>query len=263
MLTGLLLGWATWRAILVGSAIPVVVMGLLIGWLLRRSKEAMAASISQSANAAVKAKSPMSPREYLRNLGRLLVNPAVFCLSLISAIRALTQNGLSTFLPSFFMNLMHISPWLSGVYMTVIQIAGIIAAPVAGRVSDRLGRKRVVRASLVTTSLGIFLLVLLNVPWLFVAFLGVVGFFLFAVRPVLMAWAMEVAPKELGGAVVGIQFGFQSGFAALAPVIGGWIADTWGLIYTFYFLAATILVSNFLVYFVPEPARTEEAQISR
>jgi hypothetical protein len=35
-----------------------------------------------------------------------------------------------------------------------------------------------------------------------------------------------------------------------APVLGGWIADRWGLMYTFYFLAATVLVSNVLVIFV-------------
>jgi MFS family permease len=158
------------------------------------------------------------------------------------------------------MNLMHLSPWLSGIYMTVIQIAGIISAPISGHVSDRHGRKRVVRGALFSTSLAIFFLVFLNIPWLFVVFLGVVGFFLYSLRPVLIAWTMEVAPKELGGTAVSVQFSFQSALSALAPVLGGWIADAWGLMYTFYFLAAMLLLSNLFVIFIKESVRLEASQ---
>jgi MFS family permease len=176
----------------------------------------------------------LSLGEYVRGFGKLLINPNIFLLSLISGIRSLTQNGLSTFLPSFFMNLLQLSPWLSGVYMTIIQVAGIIAAPVSGHFSDRHGRKRVVTAALFSTSLAIFLLAFLNIPWLFVVFLGVMGFFLYSLTPVLIAWIMEIAPKELEGSVVGLQFSLQAAFGTLAPALGGWIADQWGLIYTFF-----------------------------
>ncbi|MEI9477325.1 MAG: MFS transporter [Deltaproteobacteria bacterium] len=94
------------------------------------------------------------------------------------------------------------------------------------------------------------------IPCFFVVFLGGVGFFLYSLRPVLIAWAMELAPKELGGSVVGLQFSFQSGLSALAPVLGGWIADHWGLMATFYFLAATVILSNVLVVFIRESARS-------
>jgi MFS family permease len=136
-----------------------------------------------------------------------------------------------------------------------------VAAPISGRVSDKSGRKRVVTAGLSLTSLAIFLLALLNIPWLFVAFLGVLGFFLYSLRPVLVAWTMEVAPQEYGGSVVGLQFSFQSALSALAPVLGGWIADTWGLMYTFYFLAGTVLLANLFVFFVPEPGRLEVVKV--
>ena len=57
---------------------------------------------------------------------------------------------------------------------------------------------------------------------------------------------------------VGVQFSFQAGLSALSPVLGGWIADAWGLVYTFYFLAAILLLSNLLVFFIKEPERPEE-----
>lgn len=254
--SGILLAWMSWRTILIGSFAPGLAVGLLIWWMLgESSRRAAVAAAKKGGTASKKREKPLSTKEYLRGLGKLLVNPQVFMLSLINGVRSLVQNGLSTFLPSFFMNMLHFSPWLSGVYMTVIQVAGVIAAPVSGQASDRYGRKKVTSTALFITSIAVLLLAFLEIPWLFVVVLGVVGFFLYALRPVLFAWTMEVAPKELGGSAIGIQFSFQSALAAVAPVAGGWIADAWGLMATFYGLAAVALLSNLLVFFVSEPEK--------
>jgi len=257
-LSGIFLAWVTWRQILVGSCVPGLGVSLLILWLLGGLRKS---SIGEGENRArgipPKGKKKLSVGEYFRSLSNLLVNPSIFFLSLVNGVRSLTQNGLSTFLPSFFMHSLMLSPWLSGVYMTIIQVVGIIAAPISGRLSDQYGRKRIVTAALLSTSVAIFLLAFLNIPWLFVVFLAIMGFFLYSLRPVLIAWAMEVAPKELGGSVVGIQFTFQSALSSIAPVLGGWIADRWGLMVTFYFLGAVLLLSNLLVVFVMEPLRAE------
>jgi MFS family permease len=257
-LSGIFLAWVTWRQILVGSCVPGLGVSLLILWLLGGLRKS---SIGEGENRArgipPKGKKKLSVGEYFRGLSNLLANPSIFFLSLVNGVRSLTQNGLSTFLPSYFMHSLLLSPWLSGVYMTIIQIAGIIASPISGRLSDQYGRKRIVTAALLSTSVAIFLLAFLNIPWLFVVFLAIMGFFLYSLRPVLIAWAMEVAPKELGGSVVGIQFTFQSALSSIAPVLGGWIADRWGLMVTFYFLGAVLLLSNLLVVFVKDPLRAE------
>ncbi|MFC1814666.1 MFS transporter [Thermodesulfobacteriota bacterium] len=258
LMCGILLSWITWRQILVSSSIAGVAMGLFIWSLLgtfeRTSEIGLQKTSSGNAHGE---KKKQSAREYLKNFGRLMVNPDIFLLSLVNGIRTLTQNGLSTFLPSFFMNLLSLSPLLTGVYMTILQIAGIIAAPISGRLSDKHGRKKVLTAAIFATSCALFLMAFLNITWLFVVFLGILGFFLYSLRPVLQAWTMEVAPKELGGSAIGFQFTFQSAFSALSPVLGGWIADGWGLMYTFYFLAAALLFSNLLVVFMKEPEQED------
>jgi sugar phosphate permease len=260
LMTGILLSWFTWRTILIGSAVPGVAMGLFIWWLLSAAPQTNHGQTPSPKDPASgpKERKRLSTGEYLRGFVRLLVDRNVFLLALINGIRSLTQNGLSTFLPPFFMTLLGISPWLSGVYITIIQVAGIIAAPISGRASDQYGRKRIVTAALLSTSVAIFLLIFLRIPWLFVVILGGVGFFLYSLRPVLIAWAMELAPRELGGTVVGLQFTFQSALSALAPVLGGWIADRWGLMVTFYFLGGTVLVSNLLAFLIHESPGMEK-----
>ena len=260
LMSGILLTWITWRQILIGSAIPGLGMGIFIWWLLGASPKEIPANPGQTDGEKAKKSEGkrMSAGQYVRGFGKLLIDRNVLLLALINGVRSLTQNGLSTFLPPFFMTLLNLSPWLSGIYMTIIQIAGIIAAPISGRVSDKYGRKRVVTAALFSTSVAICLLVFLRIPILFVVFLGTVGFFLYSLRPVLIAWAMEIAPREMGGSVVALQFSLQSAFSAVAPVMGGWIADRWGLMYTFYFLAATVILSNILVVFIKESETVQQ-----
>jgi FSR family fosmidomycin resistance protein-like MFS transporter len=78
-----------------------------------------------------------------------------------------------------------------------------------------------------------------------------VGFFLYAMRAVLQAWAVESVPKNMAGAGVGLQFGFTSLGAAISPAIFGMIADNFDIYKAFYFLAGIIIFANVLVLFMP------------
>ena len=62
---------------------------------------------------------------------------------------------------------------------------------------------------------------------------------------------MEATPKNMGGSAIGVLFGTQSLGAAVSPLLGGLIADQWGLSATFYFLAITIVCANLLVMLMP------------
>jgi sugar phosphate permease len=95
---------------------------------------------------------------------------------------------------------------------------------------------------------------------MFVVFVAVLGFFLYAIRPVMQAWLLETTPKNMGGTSIGVLFGAQSLGSAAAPLMAGMIADRYGLGATFYFLAGTIVFANLFIFFMPhagkEPATT-------
>jgi len=94
----------------------------------------------------------------------------------------------------------------------------------------------------------------------FVLFIAFLGFFLFAIRAVLQAWLLDATPRHLGGTSVGIMFGAQAVGAAIGPLIGGLIADHYGIITTFYYLAATIVIANMFIFFTPlTPAENKTA----
>jgi MFS family permease len=163
----------------------------------------------------------------------------------------MTSVGLFTFLPIYLAHELNYPPALVGTYMTVVQGAGIFASPLSGTISDRTGRRPVLTAGLLTTSFLLVALVFLRLQFFFVGVLAVLGFFLLSLQPVILAWMMDVAPKNVSGMTVSALFGIQSLFAGFSPAVCGFIADRFGILCSFYFLAFTIFAANLLVYLIP------------
>ena len=56
---------------------------------------------------------------------------------------------------------------------------------------------------------------------------------------------------DLGGSAIGILFGAQAAGAAIGPICAGMLADQYGIMAAFYFLAGTIIVANLMIFVTP------------
>ena len=245
LVVGALLAVLSWREVVVLNVMPGLVVSLLLlamlGTLRLGSKRAPAAVDEP----------PQSLADYLGGLRQLFRNRSLVLLSTSGAFRSMTQNALLTFLPLFLAREMGYSVFLIGASMFALQAAGLVASPVAGHLSDKLGRRSVMTVSMAMTAAVLLFMAVAGKSQAFVAFIAVLGFFLYAIRPVIQAWLIEATPKNMGGSSIGILFGAQSLGASIAPLLGGLIADRWGLGATFYFLAGTIVCANLFILLMP------------
>jgi MFS transporter, FSR family, fosmidomycin resistance protein len=246
---GALLGLFGWRDVMVMNVVPGLLMALLLLIYFGRPQpgdELAAEKRMERSGAAV-----------LRVFAVLMRNRTVTMLSIGSAFRAMTQISLLTFLPVFLAHQLGLSPFLIGACMFVLQAAGFAAAPVAGHLSDRMGRRQIIVGSMAVSALVLAFMAFTGDSLVFVFFIAVLGFFLFATRAVLQAWLLDATPPEMGGTSVGFLFGTQAIGAAIGPFIAGIVADHYGLTTTFYFLAVTIVIANVFMIFTPMPERAE------
>ena len=251
MAIGVALTFLTWRYVLILNLLPGVLMGFVLWRLLVK------AGTTQD---EAKGKR-LSLKEYWVAVKTMARNRSIILLCSLSGMRTMTQSGLFTFLPIYLANELKYSPVLVGTYITVVQAAGIFGSPISGAISDKRGRRPVLTAGLLTTTFLLVALVILRLNFLFIGVLAFLGFFLFSLRPVMFAWTMDLAPKDVSGTTVSALFGIQSLFSGIAPAVCGFIADRFGILYSFYFLAATIFAANFLVYLIPEKLPKEEVKL--
>jgi sugar phosphate permease len=235
---GAILVGLSWQGTAVTSALPAMAIALLIAVLLFSKDRPVADALRQGTKFA----------EYVTGVKLLLRDRAVLGLCLMAGFRSMAQNGLLMFLPLYLANELKVGPLAMGVAIMGMQLGGMLAAPMAGTWSDRVGRRPVVLSGLTVSSAVIAVLTLIGSEALFVVAVAVLGFALFAVRPVIHSWLMDLTPGHLAGTATSILFGMQSALSVLVPTVGGVIADTWGLPAVFYLLAATMLLANVLVY---------------
>lgn len=235
VIIGSALAWFTWREVVVLNVMPGLVVAALLFALLGTLRLAARKQETQSVG------------EYFAGLRGLFRSRALVLLSTGSAFRTMTQSALLTFLPVYLANDMGYSPFWVGACLFALQAAGFAASPIAGHLSDRLGRKQILVGSMAATALVLVAMAFAGGSPLFVALVAVLGFFLYATRPVIQAWMLEATPKNMAGSSIGLLFGAQAVGAALGPLAGGMVADRYGLLAAFYFLAATIVVANLFV----------------
>lgn len=238
-----------WRE---ASSLSILVPILLAGLLFVTLKRTKGGSITRSEE-----NSQQEKQSYLSGLKSLLQNRAVLIMCLMSGFRNLAQAGLLFFLPLYLLNDLGLGEAASGGALFAFQAAGLLAAPLAGHLSDVIGRRQVVMSGLTATTLLLIGLTFVENSLIYVAGISIMGFALFAIRPVVHSWLMDITPDHMGGSATSVMFGVQSLLAMIAPTAGGWLADLYGLQAAFYFLGAGMLVANLLVLGLPKNIRTD------
>jgi MFS family permease len=243
---GGLLAFFSWREIVVMNAVPGAVMACLLLIFLGTIRLS-----AKSKKPAVVESEGQTISQYWTGMRQLFKNRVLILLTTSSTFRAMTQTTLLTFLPVFLAYEMGYSAMWVGACLFLLQAAGFAAAPIAGHLSDKMGPRRIIMSSLAMTAVVLIFMAFAGRSHAFVFFIAVLGFFLYAIRPVLQAWILDSTPKNMGGTSIGMLFGMQAVGSSIGPIIGGMLADRYGLMSTFYFLAGAIVVANLFIFFIP------------
>ena len=253
LVAGALLAYLTWRQVVIVNVLPGIVMSCVILLVLGRMQSHDGAGEGDR-------RPKRTIGDVLRGFRTLLRNRTLLMICTSSIFRSMTQSSLMTFLPIFLATQLGYPPFWIGAVMAGLQVAGFAATPIAGHLSDSMGRRQIIVSAMTTSAVVLLFMALAgNSPW-FVLFVSFLGFFLFAIRAVLQAWLLDATPPNMGGSSIGVLFAIQAIGSASGPIISGTLADRYGLMTVFYFLAFTIIVANFFIFFAPIGEKHRYAQ---
>ena len=141
-------------------------------------------------------------------------------------LRSWGYSGLIVFIP-LLLREQGVTLSMAGRALFVFLFFGALGGMLGGYLSDRIGRQRVIVASLVSFPVLMTIAMLLSGPfkWLFLA---IAGISLLASFSVTVVFAQELLPQRLGVAS-GLSFGLSFGAGGLGVGLSGFLADLLGL----------------------------------
>ncbi|GIH53439.1 MFS transporter [Microbispora rosea subsp. aerata] len=149
----------------------------------------------------------------------------------------------------------------TGLVMTMFGVGSLLSQPIAGWLTDRLGRRITLTGGMVATAVTMVALgYTTSVPGLVVGML-VLGIVVDAYRPASQAIVADLVPPEDRPRAFGLLFWAVNLGFSVAMVAGGWLARS-GFTVLFWVDAVTCLIFGMLVWrAIPEtrPAREEAA----
>lgn len=143
----------------------------------------------------------------------------------VTLFRAIMKSGLTAFLPTFFYTERGESLWFANSSLAVFQLAGALGTILSGSISDKIGRKTTLLIISILSPLMMFLFISSD-GWLAFLFLILMGFFVFAPGPVLIALVQDRSkdlPVFMNSIYMTLNFVSSASAVFFAGLMGDWL----------------------------------------
>jgi len=236
--TPIITSWG-WRPTLLLFGLPGVVVGALVLILVDEGQEAQRVNGVPAPPVAWRWRELLTP---LRDHAILLI--------MLASIAAAGGRGigiLTTYIPLYLVNQLHLTPTYVSVAFTILLVGSVAGPLLAGRISDRIGRK--ITLLLVYPLAAACTIMFALLAGSAVAFYAIpvallaVGLSAYAESPLLQAYLSDHAPEHLRDVTFGIYFALAFGVGSLWGGLIGWMIDHAGFAGAFALMAGSYLIA--------------------
>jgi FSR family fosmidomycin resistance protein-like MFS transporter len=172
----------------------------------------------------------------------------------VIALRSFVYFGLVTFIPLYYVGVLHASKAFGNAALAAMLIGGAFGTLIGGPLADRVGRRTVLVGSMLLLS-PLLVGFLVCGPVLAVLFAALCGATTIATFAVTIVMGQEYLPGRLGVAA-GVTIGLSIGLGGVGAPLLGILADSQGLRAVFELIAVLPVAALLLVLTLPRHAPT-------
>jgi FSR family fosmidomycin resistance protein-like MFS transporter len=226
---------------------PVIVLGAVSAWGIERIYNLIPVAVLFTLFLYYMLKDIAISDEVKQHTEKLLVKATIKKYSLFFLLLAgymvffsMLKSAITAFLPTFLTS-QGKSVWFGGIALATLELAGAAGTLLSGTLSDKFGRKKILLISTIASPV-VFWLFLLSPDMLKLPFIALVGLFLFAGGPVLLAMIQDLGsdrPAFLNSIYMTISFLV----GALAMLVLGLLGDMFGLLQAYRIVTILSLFS--------------------
>ncbi|MCH8297280.1 MAG: MFS transporter [Chloroflexi bacterium] len=246
LVTGALLLVLSWRGILSIYAVAPFFMGFMAVWAFKnigdvKEDDTKAAGLAQR----------------LAMTKALMRSPLLWGLTVVRGLRSMALVALVTLLPLYLGNDLDLSPFNRGFHIGMLIAVGLAAKPLAGLMSDKLGRKQVLVPGLVWSCGFALLMIAFDDGISLTVTIALLGLFLYPDQPILTAALFDVVGREVATTGLGVVAFASFLMAATSPLIAGAIYETAGFQAGLYYIAGLFALAAVLFALLPLSRRID------
>ena len=206
---GLLLGYFSWQTSLQLLVIPAVIMGLLFIPISRRLPRSTGKGLS---------------KQDLQRLFRSWGTPVGIGMVLMMVFYNMSLFAIMSMTPLTLQQVYDFTPFMGSVVFAAMLVFGTLCQPFIGHFSDRTGRKKLILVMIGCAAVSAVFAGLTEELWVFLCALVGSAALLTAVRPIILAAAVDFSGKS-ESTTLGIVFAILDGVGALGALLAGYAGE--------------------------------------
>ena len=201
-------------------------------------------NISEGLETQSKAVDSLARREETK---RLIQNRVLWPITLIKGLRGMALFALLTFLPLYLANDVGLSAFVRAAYIGLLIAIRIVAKPVAGYLSDKLGRKQILAPGLLWSGAITLLLIFFGVGVVLPVLIALLGLFVYPDQPILTAAFLDLVDDGVVSTALGIASFAGFLLSALSPMVVGAVYEFVGVSAALYYIGSLFFVAAILL----------------
>ena len=240
LITGALLLVMGWRGILSIYAIAPFFMAFMAVWVFKgigdvREDDAKVAGLA----------------DRLAMTKMLFKSRLLQGMTAVRGLRSMALGAVVTLLALYLGNDLDLAVFDRGFHIALLIAVGLLAKPVAGMISDKLGRKQVLVPGLIWSCVLTLLMVGFNDGVSLTITIALLGLFLYPDQPILTAALFDVLGREEATIGLGVVSFVSFLMAAVSPLIAGGLYEVWGFQAGLYYVAALFALAAVIFTLLP------------